>query len=411
MTRIGFGGWESGSTQAESMFGAGGTVQSTVKRSGTYALKCDSTAGNTTDTGLFEPWVLTLVTARSYFYRAYFRVESNLPTADAIIMRWPSVARIVLTTTGKLQLWTGFTGGSQVGSDSTLTVAVDTWYMLELKVRVDTGATDEVAARVDGTEFAAATGLSITDTAPDPGPETGWMSAPGANRVIYFDDHAFNDDQGAADNTWPGEGKCVLMVPTADAQRGSWTGGAGGTTNLWDALNNLPPTGTATETNTTQVENADSSPDNTTDEYRATMQTYTALGIGASDTVRLAQLWVWHGEDVAAGVKTGEAWIASNPAETQPADNINPFGPTASGALGTFPTNWRLTLGGAIDASGVTKGTAPVAHLRKTDTGTRVASACALWIYVEYEAAPAPTDRLPPYPIVVSDAVHRASRW
>ena len=394
MARLATAGFEWNSADADGGQAGSGSVQSTTKRSGTYAWQGDSGAGNTALNGEWSGGGLTLSLGTAYYWRAYFRV-SALPSSDVKILRITTAALILtvkLTSAGKIQLWSG-DGASQIGSDSADTVSTNTWYRLELRTLIATGSIDEAELRLDGTSVASATGLALSETALS-GMQFGWMDAPGANKSIYFDDFALNDTAGSFQNSWPGAGSVVLLVPTADSQVGSWTGGAGGTTNLWDALNNKPPAGHSTETNTTQIENADGSPDNTTDEYRATMTTYTAAGVGASDTVTLAQLMIWHGEDVSTGAKVGEAWIASNPAETQPADNINPFGPTGGGALGIWPTNWRLTWGGGISASGVTKGTAPIAHVRKTDTGTRVASVCALGIYVEYIPVVAATSLL-----------------
>jgi len=199
-----------------------------------------------------------------------------------------------------------------------------------------------------------------------------------------FDDWATNDNNGADQNSWPGAGSVVLCKPISDSQDGSWTGGAGGTgIDLSLAVSSTPPVGTAAETNTTQIESVDSSGDNATDEYRANLTTYTDAGIGASDTINVLHPLINHGEDVSTGTKTGSFGLQSNPSQTYATFT---FGDDVGG-LGTFPTNWRTKLSSPVYSPSVTKGSSPVLAVRKTDTGTRVASVDFMGLNVEYVPA------------------------
>jgi hypothetical protein len=215
--------------------------------------------------------------------------------------------------------------------------------------------------------------------------EVGTSTSPGASWVMYFDDVALNDDQGASQNSYPGNGKIVLLSPTADSQRGTFTGGAGGTTNLWDAVNNTPPTGlvSASATNTSQIESADTAGNTSTAEYRATLTTYTAAGV--TGTVTLVHPGAWHGEDIATGTKTGSVGVLSNPA-----GSLTTFTYGADlGAIGSWDVNWEWTFAAAIVSPTVTLGTAPVMNIRKTDAGSAVASVCFMGMYVEFVPAAA----------------------
>lgn len=387
MTRLLNAGCEWGSPSGDGLTGSAPAVMTAgtgTKRSGTYAWELTGTSGDT----LAIPFG-TGTLGRTYRARVYFRFTGSIAayTAGSIFGIREAIGSALvdarLNTNGTLELLRN--ASTVIGSPSAA-LSADTWYRIELAVNIGTGAVDTAALLLDGASVASGSSLSISDNVPTDVAIV--ANAPGASTTFWWDDLALNDDQGASQNSWPGAGSVVLLRPTADSQVGTWTGGVGGTTNLFAALDNLPPAGTATETDTTQIESADGSPDNATDEYRATMQTYTAAGIAAGDAVVIAQAHAWHGEDVATGAKTGRFWIASNPAETDPGTAIiNPFGPTGGGALGTWPTDWRLTNGASVDASGVTLGTAPVVHLRKMDTGTRVASVCALGVYVEYVPA------------------------
>jgi hypothetical protein len=205
------------------------------------------------------------------------------------------------------------------------------------------------------------------------------------NANFDFDDIALNDSTGASQNSWPGGGQVVTCFPISDVQDGSWTGGAGGTGDLSDAVNNIPPVGTATETNATQIESADGSGDNATDEYRANLTTYTNAGIGAADTITLIQPTIIHGEDVGTGTKTGSFGLQSNPSQTYATFTYGDDG----GALGTYDTLWPVKVGDPVYAPSPTLGSSPVLAVRKTDAGTRVASVCAMGLNIEYVPAAA----------------------
>lgn len=363
---------------------AGVTVQSSVVRSGTYAYALTSN-GSTAAKIYFASF--SGATATHYFVRSYVRWTGN-PSRDFRVLGIETAANadvgsVYLKTNGTLELRVG----ANVIGTAASGLSADTWYRVELRSFINgaAGADDYIEFHLDGSQVAIDAARAITTAAPTL-VVSGDTTTTSLSATVYLDDLAINDDSGASQNSWPGNGNVLLLVPTADAQRGSWTGGAGGTTNLWDAVNNKPPTGTASETDSTQIESADSSGNNSTDEYRATMQTYTAAG--ASGSLVVGQTLLWHGEDAATGTKTGSVLVASNP--TQGAADTFTFGDNV-GALGTFPTNWRFKYGAALDISGATAGTAPVIHLRKTDAVTTVGSVTALGFYFEYAVSNAVT--------------------
>lgn len=389
MARLGTLGFEWGDSRAD-LLPSGGANSASVSavRSGTYGARPGASAISWNIPG-------TTALARTYYLRSYFRKSGNPSVDYDLLTGWTAGSTAetpyaVLKTDGTVVLEAP--KGTTVGSASSV-LNNDTWYRVELSFQFNSGANDDHAAlQIDGVAIASTTTYAGPTVVPNR-IVIGEAVATGVN--IDFDDLALNDATGATHNSWPGATSGVLLlVPTADAQVGIWTGGALGTTNLWEAINNKPPTGTATETDLTQIENTDGSPDNATDEYRITMQSYTAAGVPTGATVDVAHSLIWHGEDVATGVKTGSVLIASNP--TQATADTFTFGEDI-GALGTFTTNWRPKIGEAQSGAGVTIGTAPVVHLRKTDTGTRVASVCAVGIYVEYTAAgPAASLLYPP---------------
>ncbi len=344
----------------------------TSPRTGSFCWEAASGAGS-------PGWVslgYTIATATTVYARVYINV-ANLPTSDVFIIGFGNGSTVdvgvKLRTGGQLQLW----NAAQVGSDSSA-ISTGTWYRIELATDINgSGNWTGSELRIDGTSIASNSGVGPFGRSGS-GLQFGWINNPGASKTIRFDDVAINDASGAANNTWPGVGEILLLLPTADGQRGSWTGGAGGTTNLWNAINNVPPIGTATETDLTQIESADSSGNNATDEYRGDM-VMDAQGVSAGSTVAALMAVISHGEDVATGTKTGSFGFQANPATTY---GTFTYGNDV-GALGTWPATWSWGNTAIANEPSVTISTATKIAVRKTDTGTRVASVAFLGALVD----------------------------
>jgi hypothetical protein len=316
-------------------------------------------------------WQLGGGVALGAYHRVYIRVSAfPATTARTLLGIRANGVNIRLNPNGTLEY---FEGGTSYGTSADALQA-NTWHRVEW--RDGTGSSVPVLL-IDG----------VTQVTASPSVWT-WNGRFGCasdtvadTYTVYFDDYA-NDDAA-----FPGPGRVVLLVPTSDSVRDTlWTGGVGGTTNLWDAVDNRPPAGTATETNTSQIEHAGGAA-GTTDDYEANMTTYTAAGVGANDTVLFVHPFGIDGEDVATGTKKVAYEVLSNPAiaissSFNAGDDI--------GALGTYPTNWAIHFGNKASNPTVTKGTAPVMRVRRPETATRVASVCFMGMYVEYLPALAP---------------------
>lgn len=358
------------------------TRDTSVFRSGAASYKCDSGAGNTAGSW-GTPSAISITGANTWYYRVYVRLVTAPSAASEIMCLGGTLSQdplIRLRTDGGLE----FLVNNVVQGSATASIADSSWHRLEISGTTN-GSFQWTAAeaRLDGVTIGTAWTGTVSNGSDL---RWGWGSAPGANTVIHFDDIGFNNASGAANNTWLGDGKVILMKPTADTQRGSWTGGSGGTTNLFTAVDNTPPTGTASENDTTQIESTDSSGNNATDEYRGDCGSYTTAGIGASDTINAVTAMCSHGEDVATNTKTGSFGVQSNPSQTY--DTFT-FGLDV-GALGTWASgNWAQAIGTPQDAPSVTKGSSLIIAVRKTDAGTRVASVCFLGAYVDYTPAAA----------------------
>lgn len=375
-----------GSQQDGSIVAGTPTTQTSVVRSGTYALSCDSGAGNAATQVVLEN-VTTVALGTTIYARAYIRVPAYPSTASSVMnLNWSGTSRVRMATNGALQLLNN--AGTQVGSDSAV-LAVDTWYMVEQAMMIQAGSGDDyIELRLNGVTVA-----STTTATQGTGTGTlqftcGWNgTTPGANKVIYYDDVAVNDSTGGSQSSWPGEGKVVMLLPISDNARASlWTGGTGGTTNLFDAVNNTPPVGTATESDTTQIEHAGGAA-GSTDAYDANMTAYSTAGIGVFDTINVIQLVAWHGEDIATGAKLLAFSVVSNP-EIASSGNVT-AGDATPAALGTYPTEWGFHRGTATYApAGIAVNTSPVMRALRPETASRVASVCFMGMIVDYTPGP-----------------------
>jgi hypothetical protein len=283
---------------------------------------------------------------------------------------------------------TRFYLGANYASAPVLTSAV--WHTIEVRYTATTTTSGSIDCFID-TKFVC----NVTGTHPTALTELWLQLAPsdlGAGGVWYDD---LVVDIGETPTAAIVDSRVFLLKPISDNQRGSWTGGAGGVSNLWDAVDNVPPVGTATETDTTQIESADSSGNNATDEYRVNLTTYSDAGIKNATLIRNVMLCINHGEDISTGSKTITAGMFSNPAGSLPtAWDVAP----ASGLLATYPSQWFWTrIVQSVSFSGVDVNASPVVNMRKTDTSTRVASVDFIGLYVECRpTSDAPRRAFPP---------------
>lgn len=356
-----------------------GTFTTSNPRSGSRAYRAASSAVQTYV-------AFTGATSTTYFLRGYYRLDALPTSSSQSIASFASgattLALVFVNTDGTLSLYQTVPGGVPTGLVGTsAAISAGSYFRLEISVSIAAGASDTMAARLDGTQFASATGLSITDTAPGRAYliNAGDLTEIGGYNV---DDVAVNDSGGASQNSWPGPGNVVLLRPvTPDNARGAnWVAGAGGTTNLFDALDNVPPVGVAlaSATNTSQIKNVTK---DTTGNYDANLTTYTTAGINAGSTINVVQpMWVVGSN---AGATISHAMLlVSNPQGNGGVESTV----TPAAIAGTHPTNWSYQSPTAqtVYSPSVVLGTSPVIRVGKRTSSTSAAMADAMGAYVDY---------------------------
>lgn len=365
-------------------YGATLSVDTSVFRSGAASLKEVTSGGGSAVTATF-----TSTLGRTYYLRTYIYVQTRPPTTTQGFMQFrntsfSTMVEARMTTTGAVQLWNR-PGASQIGSLSAV-LNLNTWYRIELACNINTGSVDTAELRIDGSTVASASSLALGDIALGD-VNVGFVNDPGNGTTINFDDMAVNDDQGSSQNTFPGDGNVVLLVPTADSAVGTgWTNDAAGTTNLFAAVDNTPPAGIADTTGSTGLHQIRNATSNANSNYDATMTTYTAAGIGAGSTINVIDPLIATAAPVSTSAKLGTVGVVSNPAIT----NVNLGAGGTSGAFwsgvaaGTFSTGWKLSHGTITHAPTVTLGTAPVMRVTQVTASTRIAMVCFMAMYVDY---------------------------
>lgn len=343
-------------------------LQTTGQRSGRSCFRLNVSAA-----ARYIQWAFTGVLDRGYYARVYLKI-ATLPSANMTILSLTDAA-VFLDTSGRVY---------HANNTGVTSAAINdgNWHRIEMYRKASaTQANRAWELRVDG-----ATVSSGTAQTGDSGAPTAVLVGTTSNVTadLYFDDLAVNDDQGSFQNSWPGAGYVLCLLPTADNSRGSWTGGGGGTTNLWDALNNTPPVGAASPgTNTSQISaNAVA----TTGLFDT--QTYIAAGATSGDTAIGCTVVACTGEQIATGTKSGHADTVNtvNNSPTATTGTLN-FGLDV-GAEGAWPQVWRWWASPfTAYASQPTLSSGARLGITTT-TNARVADVCFLGLIVEMQPAP-----------------------
>lgn len=309
---------------------------------------------------------------------------ASLPTVARRIYGGASRTSLVLNPGGTL---TVLCSGTEVGASST---ALSTGTQYWIGVRQGSG-TSVPYLQINGTTEVSGTGTTSTTNN-----IYGCNSTEASAIDIYIDDIIVDSAGFLAPS------KVNLLVPISDNARATlWTGGDTGTTSLYEAVNNKPPIGTATETDLTQIEHAGVAA-GTTDAYDANLATYSTAGVGASDTVLAVQLVAAHGEDISTGAKLLAFSVESNPAVAS-SGNVT-AGDATPTTLGTFPTEWGIHFGTLTTSPSVTLGTSPVMRALRPETVSRVASVCFMGLLVAWTPAVADNQTATPGVVALTTA-------
>lgn len=222
-TRRTFSGFEAGRAYKDS----NGTteVQSSIKKSGTYAFRSHPT---TTAVGYtlvgWSNWQgdngATLGEATVYFKTAFY--AATLPSADSeeILGAWVCCftfkGAVRITSAGNLAFYDKDNALVETGSTA---LATGTWYTIEAKF--GTGASAAYEVRINGVSELSGTANQTTSN-------TDWIYLGKAQNNNGETVDFYYDDVATDNAAYPGETKVLGMTPTGQGSGYDWTAGTGG---------------------------------------------------------------------------------------------------------------------------------------------------------------------------------------
>lgn len=361
-------GFETRSVTTEGItLGGTSSISQTQARTGTSSLRCNPGSGASgyvdlgIPTGTYDGWGLYIAT---------------LPSVERTIRGSGSVARVGLRSDGKLSVYNG--SNTLIGT-STTALTTGQWYWI--------GTRSEAISSVALLQINGVDEVSGTQTDQFSG-AYGCIGTEASAIDVYIDDIIRLNTGFLAPS------KVGLLLPTADSAGGTgWVLGTGTALggNGWVAVDNTPPVGVAdlaAGSDVKQIRNATAAANSN---YDATMTTYTAAGVGESDSVLAIRPIVVTAAPVSTSAKQGTVGVASNPAIA----NIALGAGGTAGAFwsgvagGTYPTGWKVSFGTLTDAPSVTVGTAPVMRVTQVTSSTRIAVVCFMGIQVAWTPAAA----------------------
>jgi len=220
--------------------GNGVTVQSTIKRTGGYALRCNppgaappygqsgARLAGVSSQGVRD----TVLAAATAYYRFYFRYAvkaggGECELAAVLDTAWALKISVKLTSTGKLVAFDST--NTQMGDPGATVLSADTWYCIG--IACGTGGTAAYSVSIDDKVELSGTGNVATVN--NGGLGLGKYSAYGGQLVDYFFDDVVIDDANL-----PGLGEVHYL--RADSN-GTDTGFEASAGQKWECVAETPP--------------------------------------------------------------------------------------------------------------------------------------------------------------------------
>lgn len=355
------------------------SITTTNPRSGTYALSITTSASQV---WVRRSWGFN-TTSGSLFYGFGFKFAS-LPAAATTISRMQNSIlteelRVELNTDGTVTLRNMVPGTpTTCTSSATLSGGATAWNYIEVRILLS-DTVGEMELRINETSECSLTGQdTLLGTA---NVATVSVGSGGVNTTIesYYDDVKVNDSNGSLQTSWPGDDKLAMVVPTAEGA----------------TINYTPLSGTD---NALMVDDVPGAPDDAT--------TYNSSTTAAHvDRLVLGDLPA----EVPSDAVLSLAWVFGRVGGTGTTGS-----PTMQfkfwdegGSLTNGPTcdkvdinGWNLVDGDeglAVDLAGKSKTDAAsfeAGYGIVTDTSV-TQRVTALWVYVEWDEAPAAPDCVP----------------
>jgi len=371
VSRIWSSGFELNSLTAgveiDSTFGTV-SISSTTFRSGAYALRANPTTATGGVIYRFSSSGLAIS-----FYRFYLYITSAPDTTKQQIYSiecntGESFVNISLNSDRTLSFYQS--GADQIGSSSSA-LSLNTWYRIEISLDATTISATSCVARIDGTNFASGT----IDYTGNPNPDTFLVGAFGSNRTsdLFFDDIAINNSTGSFQNSWPGAGEIIHLLPNATGDNSDWGG------------DNTDIDEVTPDDDTTKITSA------TVGNIEDVNLAATPAALASDDTINVVQIGVRFANALASSTGFVTRIMASSGGTVEESSEITYASATYVTNAAAAPRNYALTL---YDLPGASTTAWTKADLDTAQIGVRKSAAAAvqnnvstLWLLVDHTPA------------------------
>ncbi|MEQ7008473.1 hypothetical protein ABN028_20065 [Actinopolymorpha sp. B17G11] len=233
------------------------TIDTGVRHSGAASLRCQASGSLTSIT---LPANSAADANAHVFLRGYFRLNTY-PSGSTAILAWSNSP----STVGTAGSWWGvsvdtdgtlFLAGADGRSDPAFNSAplqLGIWYRVEMEYD-DT--TDTLVGRLNGVQWDSMTAGSIGAGG---GRYPRWGVQHNVTCDLHVDDCAINDASGTFQNSWPGNGRIVHLVPNGVGDSNTWqkSDGTAGTSTNWQQVDEVIPDDNTTHLKRTSVQPLD----------------------------------------------------------------------------------------------------------------------------------------------------------
>jgi hypothetical protein len=377
--------------EAQGVFSSGTVTADQEKQwDGSTCAKC--AAGGDNLVGIERS---TTALATTYYFQSAMRIASGTVTSNTSIVNvFAAVSiSIELQTNGKLSLWNNQTSSNVL--TEFFTPEREKTYLYDFKVLVPAAGNSTVAVQIrnEAGEVKYESGdksIVFGNTKPtffEAGHKGGDTAV-----AVYVSHLLLNDSTGSDETSWAGYQKVSLLKPKSDSSRAGFTTGAGGTTNLFAAVDNYPPVGVANGSKTAESQ-IYSAVSNTTDFYEAFTSSYQQTvaegggGLIPSDAPK-AFMAIARGANSSVTSRNLALKSGANPAIGETTKG------TGTTAAGTEPTGWTSVATVTrypSEIGSVERSNGAWIVVRKGTASTDALAYDMIGLYVSYEPIPPKT--------------------
>ena len=217
-------GFETGDTSEARAVTAGASIQSTVKRTGSYALRINVSASNDRFDigGLSTSGAAAALSLTTGYYAFYLRFgtlpSSNQTVASVRTSGGSAIIGVKVDSSGQVTI-VGTTTSPVIA-----TLSTGIWYRVELKV-VTSGTSE---GKVNG---------GTAQTCSTNANTQGILRLGDTSAANTYD--AYYDDAAISDSAYPGEGQVNILKPNANGGLTEWDA----TSTIWQNVDDVPPDG------------------------------------------------------------------------------------------------------------------------------------------------------------------------